>query len=211
MLLENLLPDLRLHGGGGGHRRAVGPHDLPAEGLLFIADLHHVNLAVQSQVGAGHGEGGAPLARSGFGGDAGKPLLFGIICLGNGAVQLVGAGGVVPLKFVVDLRRGLELLLQAVGPDQGGGAVHLVEVPDLLGDLKIGGAVIHFLLHQLGAEDALQLLGGHGLERSGIEEGGGLVFHVGPEIVPGAGHLVLGEIDFVGNFVRAHSVVLLFI
>ena len=198
-------------GGGRGDRGAVDLHNLPAEGLLLIGALDHEHPAVQAQIAAGHGEGGAPLARTGFGGDALEALPLGVVGLGDGGVELVGAGGVVALKLVVDFRRRVQLLLQAVGPDQGGGAVHLVEVPDLLGDLKIGGAVIHFLLHQLGAEDALQLLGGHGLERSGVEEGGGLVFHVGPEIVPGAGHLVLGEIDFVGNFVLAHSVVLLFI
>ena len=36
----------RFHGGGGGHGSAVGPHDLPAEGLLLIAALDHENLAI---------------------------------------------------------------------------------------------------------------------------------------------------------------------
>ena len=86
----------------------------------------------------GNGQGGAPLAGAGLGGDPLQALLFGVVGLGDGGVELVGTRGVVPLKLVVNLGRGLELLLQAVGPDQGGGAVHLIEIPDLLGDGDVG-------------------------------------------------------------------------
>ena len=205
MLGEDLFPNLRLHGGRGRHRRAVGPHDLPAEGLLLIADLHHVDLAVQTQVGAGHGEGGAPLARSGLGGDAGEPLPLGVVRLGDGGIQLVGAGGVVSLKLVVDVRRGLELFLQAVGPDQGRGAVHLVKVPNLLGDGDFRRVVVQLLADELVAEDAPQILEAHGGPGAGIQQGGGLVLHVGPDIVPGGRQLLLGEIDLVGNFFKGHD------
>ena len=205
-----LRQDLPAHigrlGGGGGDGGAVDLHDLPAEGLLLIGALDHEDPAVQPQVPAGHGQGGAPLARAGLGGDALEALLLGVVGLGDGGVELVGAGGVVALEFVVDVGRGLELLLQAVGPDQGGGAVHLVEVPDLLGDLEIGGLIVQLLLDQLGTEHAFQLLSGHGLEGAGVQEGGGLVLHVGPEVVPGVGHLVLRQVDLVGNFVLAHDV-----
>lgn len=117
----------------------------------------------------------------------------------------MGAGGVVTLKFVVDFGGGLQLFLQAVGPDQGGGAVHLVEVPDLLGDLKEGGVVVQLLLHQFLAEHAAQLLRRHGLVGARVQQGGGLVFHVGADIVPRSGQFVLGQINLVGNFVLAHG------
>ena len=123
----------------------------------------------------------------------------------------MGTGGVVALKFVVDFRRRSQLLLQAVGPDQGRGPVHFVEIPYLCGDLEIGGVVVQLLPYQLGAEYALQLLGGHGLAGAGVEKGGRLVLHIGPEIVPGHRHFVLGQIDFVRDLVLAHDSVLLFL
>ena len=97
---------LRGRGSDGG---AVGPHDLAAEGLLLVAEhLTMIDLAVQTQVCAGHGQGRAPLAGAGLGGNALEALLLGVIGLGDGAVQLVGAGGIVALKLVVDLRRGAQ-------------------------------------------------------------------------------------------------------
>ena len=104
-----------------------------------------IHLAVQPKVGAGHGEGGAPLAGAGLGGDAVEALLLGVIGLGDGGVQLVAARGVVALKLVVDFGRGAQGLLQTVGADQGRGPVHLVEVQDLLGDVEIRGGVVQLL------------------------------------------------------------------
>ena len=105
-LRQDLLPHLGGQGGGRRHLGAVGPHDLPAEGLLLIGALHHEHMAVQPQIGAGHAQRRAPLAGAGLGGHAGKALLLGVIGLGDGGVQLVAAGGVVALEFVVDMCRG---------------------------------------------------------------------------------------------------------
>ena len=57
---------------------------------MLVADLYHIHLAVQTQVCASHGQGRAPLAGAGLGGNALEALLLGIIGLGNGAVQLDG-------------------------------------------------------------------------------------------------------------------------
>ena len=196
-------PTSVLHGRGGGHRRAVGPHDLPAEGLLLIGALDHIDLAVQPQIGAGHGQGGAPLAGARLGGDALESLLFGVVGLGDGAVELVAAGGVVALEFVVDLGRGLELFLQTVGPDQGGGAVHLVEVPDLVGDGDFPGVVVQLLADQLVAEHGAQILVAHGLAGGRVEQRGGLVLHVRTDVVPGAWAVSLfGQVDLVRDVCR---------
>ena len=70
MFGENFLADFGGHGGGGGDLRAVGAHDLAAEGFLLIADLDHKYLQVQSEVRARHGERRAPLTCSGLGGNA---------------------------------------------------------------------------------------------------------------------------------------------
>ena len=198
-LSQNLAAHLGGVGGRGGHVGAVGAHDLAAEGLLLIGALHHEHAAVQSQIGAGHAERRAPLTGAGLGGNALQALLLGIVGLRDGGVQLVAAGGVVALELVVDLRRGLELLLQTVGTHQRRGPVHLIEVADILGNLKVGGGIVHLLLHQLGAEHTAQLLGGHGLQGAGVQQGCGLVGHVRANIVPIFGHLILGQVDLVGD------------
>ena len=196
---QDLPPHLGGQGGGGRHVRAVGAHDLPAEGLLLIGALHHEHMAVQPQIGAGHAQRRAPLAGTGLRGHAGEPLLLGVVGLGDGGVQLVAAGGVVALELVVDMRRGAQLLLQTIGAHQRGGTVHLIEVPHVLRNGDQGSVVVYLLLYQLGAEHLTHLLRRHGLKGAGVQQGSGLRLHVGAYIVPIPGHLVLGEIDLVGN------------
>ncbi len=94
-------------GGAGDDVRAEGVDDRLAEGLLLVADLYHIDGEIQAVVGAGHGQGRAPLAGAGLGGQAFQPLLLGVVHLGGGGIQLMGAGGVVALEFVVDFRRGV--------------------------------------------------------------------------------------------------------
>ena len=196
---QNLAAYLGGVGGRGSHIGAVGPHDLAAERLLLIGALDHEHLAVQIQIGASHAQRGTPLAGAGFGGDALEALLLGVVGLRDGGVQLVAAGGVVTLELVVDLRGGLELFLQAVGPHQRGGSVHFIEIADILGNLKVGGGVVHLLLDQLGAEHTAQFLGGHRLQGAGIQQRGRLVGHIGPDVVPIFGHLILGKVDLIGD------------
>ena len=52
-----------------------------------------------------------------------------------------------------------------------------------------GRGVVQLLLYQLIAENAVQLFGRHGLEEAGVQQGSGLVFHIGPHIVPCGGQL----------------------
>ena len=200
MLLQDLAANLGGHGGAGGDLRAVGTHDLAAEGLLLIAHLDHEHLAVQAQIGTGHAQSGAPLTGAGFGGDALQTLLLGVIGLGDGRIQLVGTGGVVALELVIDLGGRAQLFLQAIGADQGRGSVHFVKVADFPGNIDIGRGIIQLLTDQFVAENRPQVVETHGLQRRRIAERGGLVFHVGPKIVPGLGHFVFAEIDLVGDF-----------
>ena len=195
-------------GGRRGDLRPIGAHHLAAEGLLLIGALDHINLTVQPQIGARHGEGGAPLAGAGLGRHALQALLLGVVGLRNGRVQLVGAGGVVALKLIVNPGGCLQLLLQTVGPDQGRGTVHLIKIPNLLGNLHIGGVLVQLLTHQLPAEHALQLGGGHRFAGAGIEQRRGLDLHVGPDVVPGPRQLRFLEVNLIGNFL-VHIVYLL--
>ena len=154
MFRKDLFAHLGLHGRRRGHRCAVGAHDFPAEGLLLIGAFDHIYFAVQSKVGACHGKGRSPLAGSGLSSHAFESLFLRIIRLGNGRVQFVAAAGVIALELVVDPRRRLKLLFQAVGADQRRRTVHLVKIMNLLRDLKERRIVIQLLPDQLLTEDA---------------------------------------------------------
>ena len=105
-----------------GRRRSdgssVGAHDFAAERLLFVTHLDHEDFAVEVKIGTSHGQCCAPLAGTGLGGDAFEPLLLGVISLRDRGVELVASAGVVALELVVDVCRGLQLLLKAVSADQ---------------------------------------------------------------------------------------------
>ena len=196
---QNVTADGGGGAGRGGDGSAVGAHHLTAEGLLLIAALHHEHVEIQAQIGAGHGQGRAPLAGAGLGGDATEPLLLGVIRLGDGAVQLMAAGGVVALELIVDFGGGVQLLLQAVGPHQRRGAVHLVEVTNLTGNLDIGGVVVQLLAGQLPAEHSGEVVLRHGGAGGGVQQRGWLYLHVGADVVPRLGQLLFRQVDFVGN------------
>ena len=181
--------------------RAVGAHDLAAERLLFVGALHHVDVAVEAEERAGHGERRAPLPRAGLGRDALQALLLRVVSLRDGGVQLVAAGRVVALELVVDLRGGLQRLFQKVRADQRRRTVHLVEVEHLVRNRDLRRIVVEFLLHQLIAEHVPELLRGHRLTRSGIQQRRGLGLHVGADVVPRLRQFVLGEIDLVRDMV----------
>ena len=210
VLFQDPSAHLRLHRGRRSDGSAVGTHHFPAEGLLLVGHLHHVDLAIQAKISAGHGKGGAPLPCTRLGGDAGKALLFGVVGLGDGGIQLMGAAGVVALELIVDLGGGLQLFLQAVCTDQRSGTVHFIEAQDLLGNGEISGVLIHLLLCQLGAEHVGQLLCRHGLTRCGVQQRSGLVLHIRTEIVPSLRHLAFFQVDLVGNLFVCHGVLLTF-
>ena len=197
MLGQDLAADIRRIGRGRRDRRAVCAHDFAPEGLLLVADLDHIYLAVEAKIGTSHRKRRAPLACSGLSGHAFKPLFFGVVGLRDGGVELVAAARVVALELVVDVRGGPELLFEAVRADERRGAVHLVEILNLLRDRDISVLVVQFLGDQLLAEDAAELFGCHGLMCAGIEKGSGLVLHVRPDVIPGGRDLVLGKIDLV--------------
>ena len=205
VLGQDFPANLGLHGGGGGDVGVKDPHDRLAEGLLLIGDLHHKDVQVQAEVAARLAEGGSPLAGPGLGGELGDALLLGVVGLGHGGVELVAAGGVVALELVVDAGGGVQGLLQLIGPDQRGRAVHQVDVPHRLGDVHEGGGGVHLLVGQGLTEDGVELLLLQGLQGAGIQEGVGLLLHVGAEVIPLTGHLVFGEVESVGDLHVARS------
>ena len=98
--------------GLGKHVGAPGLHQDAAVGLLVVADAHHVDRRTHVEDRAGHGQRAAPLARAGLGGDALDALHLVVVGLRDGGVGLVAAGRADALVLVVDVRRGVERLLQ---------------------------------------------------------------------------------------------------
>ena len=84
----------------------------------MVADLHHVDLALQSHEVAAHGQGAAPLSGAGLGGQSLGAGLLGVVGLRDSGVQLVAARGAGALVLVEDLGRRAQGLLQSEGPVQ---------------------------------------------------------------------------------------------
>ena len=129
------------------------------------------------------GEGRAPLAGAGLGGDGGQSLLGRVVGLGQSGVQLVGAGGVVALELVEDLGRGAERLLEVVGTAERGGTIDLVHLADALGDIEEGSLVVELLLAELFCEDRGDM-GDLGFDAVGEKHAAGLVRHVRTHVIP---------------------------
>ena len=208
---KNLAADLGFVGRRGRDVRAVGTHHFTAEGLLFVGNLNHENLAVETEVCAGHRESRAPLAGAGFGCDALQALLLCVVGLRDRGIQLVRAGGVVAFKFVVNLSRGLQLFFQAVSADERRRTVHFVEIADFLRDRVELRVVVQFLLYKFFAEDAAEFFGCHGLAGTGIQKRRGLIDHVGAKVIPCRGHFAFFEVDLVRDFLFVFHVFLLFL
>ena len=117
----------------------------------------------------------------------------------------MGAGGVVALKLVVDLSRGVQRLLQIVRAAQRRRTVQLIHIEHRLGNINVAGVVVQLLADQLFTEHGSQLLRRHGLERTRIQQRGGLVLHICPDIIPCLRHLTFFQINFIiiySNFIN---------
>ena len=191
----NLLADVGRHGRGRSHRGAVGAHHFAAERLLFVGNLHHVHLAVNTEEGRSHGKGGTPLACTRFGGHALEALLLGVVGLRDGGVELVAAARVVAFELVVDVGRSAESLFQEVGADQRRRTVHLVERENVFGNRNVWRVVVEFLLDEFVAEHGTQVFETHGLAGAGVQQRGGLLLHVGTDVVPCLREFIFFEVS----------------
>ena len=183
MLLQDVASRLREVGGAGVDLRAVGLHHDSPVGLLVVADADHVDRAVEAHHAAGEGDGRAPLARAGLGGQAPDALLAVVVGLRDGGVRLVAARGAHALVLVVDVGRGVERLLQAAGAEQGGRAPEAVDLPHLFGNRNVR-VLRHLLLDDGLGEDRGESLGPHGLHRGRVERWLQLERQVGHQVVP---------------------------
>ena len=113
---QNVSSGLRLHARARHDGSAPGLHHDLAIGLLLIADLDHVDLALDTVHLAGKAQRAAPLAGAGLGGQAGHALFHVVVGLGNGGVGLVAAGRADAFIFVVDLGRRVQCRFPAASP-----------------------------------------------------------------------------------------------
>ena len=195
MLLEDLLPELRVLGRGGVHLRTVHVHQGLPEGLLVVAALDHEHGGVDIEQVRDHGQGCPPLAGAGLCGEGVDSGLCVVVRLRQSSVPLVATERAHVLPLEVDLCRGLEILLQAVCPLQGGGPVQIDQgVADLLGDVDVPlcGAL---LLDDGLAEYLGEVLGLGGLLGDGVEWRSQRLGKVGREVVPSLGDLLGVECD----------------
>lgn len=182
--LKNFAPDLCRVTRAGDDIGAKGFDDRFAVGLLMEARLDHINGQGNVKIRARHGQRRAPLAGPRLGGQACQALLFGIIGLRDGRIELMAAGGVIALEFAVDLCGRAQFLFEIVGADERRGTEGFVIFHNLIGDIDIAGCGIKLLLCKLLAEDRIQLFELEGLHRPRVQKWSGLLLHIGSQIIP---------------------------
>ena len=163
MLSKNLPANLCCRGRGRCHLRSIGSHDLSSEWLLLIGDLYHIDLAVQSQISACHGQRGSPLTCSGLRCDTLKSLLLRVIRLCDRRIKLMAAACIVSLKLIINLRGCSQRLLQTVRTHQWRRTIHLVKIKNLCRDVNVRSIIVQLLLDQLVTEHRPQVFIAHRL------------------------------------------------
>ena len=182
-------------GGAAVDGRPPGLDHRLAVGLLVVGDAHHEDLALEAEELAGEGQGRAPLSRPGLRRELSDPGLPVVEGLCNGRVRLVGAGRRDPLVLVVDVRRRIELFLQAARAQQRRWSPEPVDVADLIRDfdVRVGR---HLLGDQSHGEDRREVVGpervaGGWAERRWRRIAG----QVGEQVHPAGRNLILGELE----------------
>jgi hypothetical protein len=120
IFFQGFLSGFGFRAGGCDALAAPGFHHGFAVGLLVEADADHEHLAGQPVLGAGKGEGAAPLAGAGFGGDVLDAENLVVIGLGDGRVGLVAARRAQAFIFKVNFRRCAQRLSQKPWPGSMG-------------------------------------------------------------------------------------------
>ena len=154
--------------GGAVHLAAEGPHQHAAVGLLVERRTDLPDLAVEPENAAGKGERGSPLPGAGLGGQPAYAVDRVVVGLRHGGVGLVRADGRDALVLVVDVRGGVERLLEAAGAVQRRRPPQPVDVEHLAGDVDVALAG-DLLRDQLRREQRCQVVGADRLQGARVQ------------------------------------------
>ena len=153
----------------------------------------------------GHRQRRTPLSCAGFGGQRLEFLLFRIIYLRRRGIELVAAGSVVALKFVVDFRRRIQRLFEIVRPDKRRRAENAVKILYLFRNVDIAVSRVEFLITQFLTEDRQQIVPADRLMGARMQVGIGLLLHIRPQVVPLLRHLLFGKIHTIRDLAHFSS------
>ena len=137
---------------------------------------------------AGEGQGAAPLAGSGLGGEPRHAGLLVVEGLGNGRVRLVGPGGGHRLVLVVDAGGRAEGTFQPFGADQRRRAPQAQHVDHLSGDVD-PGLRGHLLADERHREERGEIVGADRLAGSRVKVGLQGLGQLRHDVEPLLGHL----------------------
>ena len=154
-------------------------------------------MQVEAEEPAGHSQRGAPLACARFGGKAFQTLLFRVVGLRDGGVELMGTGRVVAFEFVENLRGRTESLFEELRVHERGRTVHPVEFAHRFGNRNITVGGIELLPCQLDREHRRKVVHRHRLERGGVEHRRMVGLHVSAQVVVVRRQLFFGQIRLV--------------
>ena len=175
---------LRRRRRAGDDRGPVRLHEHPAVRLLVVARPDHVDLDLEAEQRSGDRQGRPPLAGAGLRGEALDALLLVVEGLGDRGVGLVAPTRAHALVLVVDVRRGVEDLLQPPCPVERAGAVEAIRLANRVRDLHLPVAA-DLLGDDRHREQRGQVGGPQGLHGSRVEGRRGRDGKVGHDVVPG--------------------------
>ena len=198
MLGQNGAAGVGLRAGAGGDGGAEGFHQGAAIGLLVIADADHVDLALEAEKGAGHGECRTPLAGAGLSGEPLGAFHLVVIGLRDGGIGLVRAGGADALVFVIDMGGRIESLLQTAGAKERRGTPLRIDLAHGAGnlDFALGADLLKDKRH---GKQRGQIVGADGLVRAGMQGRRHGLGQVGGNVVPRDGNATIAA-NYIGWF-----------
>ena len=191
--LQDFLARLRVGAGARHDLSTPRLHHDPAIGLLLVADLDHVHLALQSE----HADTPAP-APSPTGPPRSRcvsrliPFFLVVVRLRDGGVRLVAAGRADALVLVVDVRRRAERFLETPGAVQRRRAPQPIDVANLVRDLDPALAA-DLLLDQLHREERREIGRADRLLGAGMQDRRRRRLEVSLDVVPLGGNVLLVE------------------
>ena len=134
-LFKDLLAGLGFGAGAGDAVCAPGRHHGFAVGFLVEADADHKHLAFETELGTGKGQGAAPLAGTGFGGQFFDAEFFVVICLGHRRIGLVAPGRTDAFIFIIDPGRRIQCFFKRIRSYQRAGTPDIVYPQNFFGNI----------------------------------------------------------------------------